>query len=240
MSVYFSRLEYREEICEGTLAFACSQPSAFHFRAGQYVEISLIAPKRRDIGGSSRSFSIASAPFENELLFIMRQSNSAFKQELGWLPLGSKIQISGAAGHFVLDEAPRRPAVFLAGGIGFAPCRSILRQAFHERSPRDIFLVYSNRRPEDAACLGELRQFEKEHPNFRLTATMTRMASSGAGWSGEQDPINPMMLRRVVTGVCAPIYYIAGPSRFVTGMISVLTALDVGEADIRTEDFGEY
>jgi len=49
-----------------------------------------------------------------------------------------------------------------------------------------------------------------------------------------------VMLRRVVTDVCAPVYYIAGPSRFVTGMISVLTALDVGEVDIRTEDFGEY
>jgi len=72
LSAHFSRLEHREEICERTLALACSQPSAFHFRAGQYVEMSLIAPKRRDIGGSSRSFSIASAPFENQLLFIMR------------------------------------------------------------------------------------------------------------------------------------------------------------------------
>jgi len=48
------------------------------------------------------------------------------------------------------------------------------------------------------------------------------------------------MLRRILTGVSTPVYYIAGPSRFITGMISALTALDVEEANIRTEDFGEY
>ncbi len=240
LSIYVSRLEQRDEICEGTVAVRLSRPSAFYFRAGQYVGITLTTPKRRDIGGNSRSFSIESAPFENVLLFLVRLSNSAFKEELQSLPLGSEIQISGAAGHFVLHEDPQRPAVLLAGGIGLAPCRSILRQTFHDRCERDIFLFYSNRRPEDAAYLGELRQFEKEHPKFRLTATMTRMAGSRIAWNGETGPINTAMMRRFLTEVKAPVYYVTGPSRFVTGMISALTALDVGEADIRIEDFGEY
>lgn len=240
MSIYFSRLEQHEEICEGTVALHLSRPSAFYFRAGQFVEMTLIKPKKRDIGGNSRSFSIASAPFENELLFVMRLSNSAFKEELMSLPRGREIQISGAAGHFTLHEDLERPIVFLAGGVGFAPCRSILRQAFHDRSERDLFLFYSNRRPEDAAYLGELRQFEKEHRMFHLTATMTRTVDAGVGWSGEKGPIDSVMLRRFLTDVSPPVYYIAGPSRFVTGMISALTALDVEEADIRTEDFGEY
>ena len=240
MSFYISQLEHREKICEGTLALELNKPATFRFHAGQYVEITVIEPRKRDIGGSSRTFSIASAPFEDRLTFVMRLSNSAFKEELRSLPLGSPIQISGAAGSFVLDEDPKRPAVFLAGGVGLAPCRSILRQTFYDRTKRDIFLFYANRHPEDAAYLGELFELEKEHRNFRFIATMTRLTGSRNAWNGETGPINAAMLRRFLTGVKAPAYYVTGPSRFVTGMISALTALDVGEADVRVEDFGEY
>ena len=240
MSVYTSRLVRREKICEGTLAFELTKLVTFHFRAGQYVEITVIEPRKRDIGGNNRTFSIASAPFEDKLTFVMRLSGSAFKEELSSLPLGSPIQISGAAGSFVLDEDPKRPAVFLVGGVGLAPCRSILRQTFYDGLKQDIFLFYSNRRPEDAAYLGELSRLEKEHANFRLIATMTRMAGSDTAWNGETGPITAAMLRHFLTRVKTPVYYVTGPSRFVTGMISALTALDVVEADVRVEDFGEY
>lgn len=163
LSVYFSRLEHREEICAGTLALQLTKPATFHFRAGQYVEITVIKPRKRDIGGNSRTFSIASAPFEDKLTFVMRLSNSAFKEELRSLPLGSPIQISGAAGSFVLNEDPTRAAVFLVGGVGLAPCRSILRQVSYDGVKRDIFLFYSNRRPGDAAYLGEWFEHEKEY-----------------------------------------------------------------------------
>ena len=240
MSVYVSRLEHREKICEGTLALELTRPATLHFRAGQYVEITVIEPGKRDIGGNSRTFSIASAPFEDKLTFVMRLSNSAFKEELRSLRIGSPIQISGAAGSFLLHQDPKRAAVFLVGGVGLAPSRSILRQAVHDRIQRDIFLFYSNRRPEDALYLGELSQLEKVHANFHLIATMTRMAGSKSAWNGETGPINPAMLRHFLTEVKAPVYYVTGPSRVVTGMISALTALDVGEADVRVEDFGEY
>lgn len=240
MSVYASRLVRCEKICEGTLALESTKPATFHFRAGQYVEIRVIEPRKRDIGGNSRTFSIASAPFEGKLTFVLRLSDSAFKEELRSLPPGSSIEISGAAGSFVLNEDQGRPAVFLVGGVGLASCRSILRQAFYDGIEQDIFLFYSNRRPEDAAYLGELSQLEKEHANFRLIATMTRMVASESVWNGETGPITAAMLRHFLTGVKTPVYYVTGPSRFVTGMISALTALDVGEADVRVEDFGEY
>ena len=121
-----------------------------------------------------------------------------------------------------------------------APCRSILRQVVHDRIKRDIFLFYSNRRPEDTAYLGELFELEKAQSNFRMITTMTRLGGSRSAWNGEAGPINAAMLRRLLTGVKAPDYRVTGPSRFVTGMISALTALDAGESDIHIEDFGEY
>ena len=163
-----SRLEYREEICEGTIAFGLQRPTGFRFRAGQYVEITLIKAAKRDIGGDTRTLSIASAPFESGPLFAIRLSKTAFKQVLEALPLGSEIEIRGPAGTFALHEDPLRPAVFLAGGIGLAPFLSIVRQAFHDRLRRDIYLFYSNRRPEDTAYLGELQEWEKTNHSFRL------------------------------------------------------------------------
>lgn len=240
MPIYLSRLEYREEICKGTIAFGLQKPVGFRFRAGQYVELALIKPTKRDIGGDTRTFSIASAPFEDELQFAMRLSKTAFKQVLAALPLGAEVEIRGPAGVFALHEDARRPAVFLAGGIGLAPFLSILRQARHDQIGRDIYLFYSNRRPEDAAYLGELQEWAKANHSFRFIPTMTRMEESRILWSGETDLIDAKMLSRLLPDLIVPVYYVSGPSRFVTGMISVLTVLNVEETNIRTEDFGEY
>jgi len=234
-----SRLEYREELCEGTIAFGLQKPADFRFRAGQYVEIALMKPAKRDIGGDTRTLSIASAPFESGLLFAMRLSKTAFKQVLEALPLGSEIEIRGPAGTFALREDPRRPVVFLAGGIGLAPFLSILRQAFHDRIGRNIYLFYSNRCPEDTAYLGELQEWEKTNHSFRFIPTMTRMAESRIRWNGDR-PYRPEDVEAFAAQSDRASLLCGWPFALCDGYDSVLTVLNVEEVDIRTEDFGEY
>jgi len=81
----------KHEICEGTVALQLTKPATFHFRAGQYVdqhvEMTVIKPRKKDLGGNSRDFfHCESAPFEDKLMFVMRLSNSAFKElrSLAW------------------------------------------------------------------------------------------------------------------------------------------------------------
>jgi predicted ferric reductase len=88
------------------------------------------------------------------------------------------------------------------------------RHAAHAKLPTSITLFYSNRRPEDAAFLGELLQLEKTNPNFRLVATITAAQDSAQPWSGEIGLISHEMLRRYLPNVLAPIYYFAGPARW--------------------------
>jgi len=235
-----SKLKRREEVAEGTMAFHFEKPAGFNFKAGQFADLTLTNPPETDAEGNTRTFSISSPPFENELMFTTRMRDTAFKRSLKNVPLGTEVEIGSAAGSFTLHRNPAKPAVFLAGGIGITPFLSILRQSDHDRLPHKLYLFYSNRRPEDAPFLDALQNLEKTNPNFRLICTMTEMAKSKQEWKGETVPIAQEMLSRYLAILQGPIYYSAGPPAMVAGMQKMLVSAGVDGDDIRAEDFAGY
>jgi len=238
MSVHEVKLKGRLEVAEGTLAFRFSRPDGFAFEAGQAISLELIEPPA-DAGQGSRSLSLVSAPFERELVVATRMRDSAFKRALKALPEGASMRIDGPFGDLTLDGTGR-PAAFIAGGIGITPFMSMLRQAAHDRSPRRLFLAYSNRRPEDSAFLDELQELERRNERFRLKATMTDMGMSARDWSGETGLVDADMLKRLVGDLAAPIYYVVGPPAMVEAMQRTLTGAGIAEDRIRTEEFYGY
>jgi ferredoxin-NADP reductase len=234
------RLLRREEVAEGTMAFHFEKPAGFHFKPGQSADITLSDPPETDAEGNIRTFSIASPPFESELVFATRVRDTAFKRSLKKVPLGTEVSIAPAAGSFTLHKNPAKPAVFLAGGIGITPFFSIVRQADRDHLPQALYLFYSNRRPEDAAFLDTLQALEKTNPNFRLICTMTEMAKSKKEWKGETGFIIKEMLVKYLARLQGPIYYTAGPPALVAAMREMLIASSVDEDDIRAEDFAGY
>ena len=196
MAVYKTKLIKKEEVAEGTMAFYFEKPDGFDFIAGQYVTVSLINPPETDNEGNSRFFSLITAPYENYLGVATRIRDTAFKRILKNLPLDSEVMITGPDGSFCLDKDASKPAVFLIGGIGITPVFSILKNAAYEKLPHQLFLFYSNKRPEDAAFLKELQNLGKENPNFKLIATMTEMENSKQAWRGETGFINKEMLQK--------------------------------------------
>jgi ferredoxin-NADP reductase len=239
MPSHTSSLLARESVADNTLAFHFVKPAGFAFRAGQCADVALVSSPFHDLWGNLRTFSIASAPFEDHLEFVMRLSNTAFKRALSVAPRGTTVVLKGPAGKFYLDSHDTRPAVFLAGGVGIAPFLSMLRQAEHDRSPRPFYLFYSNHEVSDSAYLGELSQFATNNV-LRLKLVPTITADGGSDWNGERGRIEAAMLQRHIPAGTHPVYYVSGPSQFVSSMISVLTALDAGEADVQIEDFGEF
>jgi len=240
MTTYQSRLRGREEVAEGTMAFHLEKPAGFQFKAGQYVDISLINPPETDSQGIVRSFSIASAPYENELLVVTRMRNSAFKRVLSVLPLGTEVKLEGPMGSFTLHKNRVKAAVFLAGGIGITPFLSMIRQAAEEKFPQLLYLFYSNRRPKDAAFLKDLEVLSQLNGNCAFIPSMSEMDKSKLDWQGERGFINREMLLRHMDGLKGPIYYVAGPPGMVAAMREMLTHAGVEEDDIRTEEFGGY
>ena len=235
-----SRLQAREEIAVRTMAFHFERPAGFEFKAGQAIDVLLTNPPETDSEGDARTFSIASAPFENELLVATRMRDTAFKRSLSRLPLGTPVRIDGPSGSFTLHKNSAKPGVFLAGGIGITPFLSILSQAARDRLPHKLYLFYSNRRPEDAAFLDTLQGLQQANPNFRLIATMTELSRSQKQWQGETGFINREMLSRHLNNLQGPIYYIAGPPAMVAAMREMLVEATVDEDDIRTEEFAGY
>jgi ferredoxin-NADP reductase len=237
---YGSKLLSRVEVAEGTMAFHFEKPHGFTFRAGQFADVTLIDPPETDGEGNTRTFSIASPPFEGDLVFTTRMRNTAFKRSLKKVPLATEVQIGEAGGSFTLHKNPAKPAVFLAGGIGITPFFSIVRQADRDRLPHKLYLFYSNRRPEDAAFLEALQSLETTNPNFRLICTMTEMTKSAKEWKGETAPIDKEMLSRHLAILQGPIYYIAGPPAMVAALRQTLVSAGVEEDDIRAEEFSGY
>jgi ferredoxin-NADP reductase len=165
---------------------------------------------------------------------------SAFKRGLASVPIGTRVELKGPSGSFTLHRNPRRTAVILAGGIGITPFRSILVDAAHRKLPHRIYLFYSNRRPEDAPFLDELRGLEAQNPNFRFIPTMTQPERSGREWRGEVGKIGPELLARHLQNLESPIYYVAGPPEMVKGLRRMLEGSGVDPDDIRTEEFDGY
>lgn len=230
----------RRLVAEGTMAFHFEKPAHFVFTPGQFVDLTLLQPSETDAAGNTRAFSIASAPEELTLMVATRLRDTAFKRELQRMPLGTTVRMEGPFGNLVLHADHARPAVFLAGGIGITPFRSMVVHAAMLRSPRRIVLFYSNRRPEDAAFLDELQALQEKNPHYTFVATMTQPEKSSRVWQGETGFINAALLSKHLVNVEKPIYYVVGPPGMVTGLRTMLKDAHIDDSDVRTEKFAGY
>lgn len=240
MSVYKVKLTEKREVAEGTMAFHFEKPEDFAYKAGQFADCTLINPAETDAEGSTRAFSFASAPYEGELMFATRMRDTAFKRVLKAMELGTEISLNAPHGSFTLHDDMCFPAVFLTGGIGVTPVRSIVQQAMHDNLPHRILVFYSNRGPEDAAFLDELMEFQDSNPNYIFVGTMTEMEKSNREWHGETGFIDKAMLQKFVDDLTLPIYYIDGPPAMVKAMRQMLSEAGVDKGNIRTEEFSGY
>jgi ferredoxin-NADP reductase len=226
----------RDEVARGTFAIHLKRPDGFTFKAGQAVYVTLPALKEVDGKGFVRTFSIASAPDDPDLVIATRLTDSALKRSLASLPIGSDIEIEGPYGDLTLHDDAARPAAFLAGGIGITPFRSMIRDAAKSGRARDLTLFYSNRSAEDAAFLSELEKTAGENPGFKLVSTMT----DAPDWQGERGFITREMIERHVGDIARPVFYLAGPPAMVAAMETLLKSAGVKAESIHAEEFAGY
>ena len=198
---------------------------------------SLIDPPETDAEGTRRIFSIASACYEDDLMMATRMRDTAFKRVLAAMPEGSEIAVNGPVGKLTLPEDQSRPAVFLAGGIGITPFRSMILEATRKNSDQQILLFYSNRRIADAAFFDELRGLEKRNLHYKFIPTLT---AADQEWQGETGHINHDMLVRYITDLSEPIYYIAGPAAMTEALKNMLDEAGIISDNIRSEKFTGY
>lgn len=166
--------------------------------------------------------------------------DTAFKRVLKGMEPGTEVTMDAPYGSLTLHHNAAIPAVFLTGGIGITPVRSMILQAAHDKLPHKIFVFDSNRRPEDTPFLQELVERRSNNPNCLFVGTMTKMEESKSKWAGETGLIDKAMLLRYVSDLPLPIYYISGPRGMVAAMRETLNQAGVDDDNIRTEEFSGY
>lgn len=235
-TIYSTRLLAKEEVAHETVAFHLVKPDGFTFKAGQAVYLTLPAPREGDKKGRMRTFSIASAPEDSDLMIATRMTASAFKRALAELQVGSSIELEGPYGDLTLHADATRPAVFLAGGIGITLFRSMIREDLRRGPTRDLTLFYSNRSVQDAAFLSELQALARDNARFSLVTAI----SDAMDWQGERGPIKREMIEKYIGALAGPVFYIAGPPAMVGAMAAMLQDAGVRPENIRAEAFLGY
>jgi ferredoxin-NADP reductase len=235
---YKARLLDREKVGGDLLLFHVEKPEGFHFLAGQFCFITVPDMGYHDEKGLRRAFSIASSPHEKDLLFVMKTSDSALKRTIVEISPGTVVTLGPPAGSLVLPAGTGVPFVFIAGGVGIAPFRSLVLHAADQRTGHTITLFYSSQTPEETPFLEQLQQVPDRYPQFHVIVTMTRVGEKK--WAGSTGRISPDMIRSGCTVWDRALYYIVGPPAMAAGMKEMLLGMNIPAVRIKMELFTGY
>jgi CDP-4-dehydro-6-deoxyglucose reductase len=191
----------------------------FHFRAGQFVSMTL---QRDDGSEHTRAYSIASAPRADGRfdLCLNRVPAGLFSNYLCNLQPGAAMNFSGPHGFFVLQQPIERDLVFIATGTGIAPIRGMLADLFAtDGAPEhEVWLLFGVRQPETILYRSEFDRLTARLPRFHFVPVLSRPP---AGWVGEQGHVQDA-LRKLLVGRHDFDAYICGLKAMVDDVRRIL------------------
>jgi len=196
----------------------------FAFSPGQYLEWTL-GHRYPDNRGNRRYFIIASSFTEPQVRLGVKFYNpaSSFKRALAAMPVGGTLSASHLSGGFVLPKNKEKKLVFIAGGIGVTPFRSMVQYLLDTKERRNIVMLYSNRGTEDIAYknLFDRAQAELGIKTVYQTGTL----------------IDAATIVREVPDYRERTFYISGPRGMVDAFKKTLTGMGVSRFKIKTDFF---
>lgn len=198
------------------------KPVGFNFYPGQYLDIKL--PAGQD---NIKTFTISTSPTENYLMITARKGISKFKKIMQNLSAGDNIVVTHPIGTFILDESQKN--IFIAGGIGITPFRSMIKYAVDQNIRQNLTLMYLNS-SDNFLFKDTLDDLQKNLPNLNIIYRQTRL----------QGRPNAEELKALVRGNDEAIYYLAGPTEMVENFEKILLNLGMDNVNIRTDRFDGY
>jgi ferredoxin-NADP reductase/nitrite reductase/ring-hydroxylating ferredoxin subunit len=218
------------------------------YTSGQYAFFD-IGGVNDDLKGPIRHFTISSSPTEKFIMFSTRIRDSPYKKRLSTLEVGPKVKVRGPEGQFVLHEDYSKPAIFLSGGIGVTPFRSMIKYATDKQLPLNIIMFDSNRNSNNILFKKEFDEWANINKNLKIIYTISEnnqnehSSSTINEWKGEFGRIDKaMILKYVDTNMLNnSIIYICGPPTMIKAMQSLMQEeLEISEDRIRIEEFTGY
>ncbi len=232
-------LKEKKSIAADTYEFIFLSREALSFVPGQYLEWTL-EHKKPDTRGNRRYFTIASSPTEKEFHIGVKfyPESSTFKKKLQSLESGEKIAASQLAGDFVMPKEKEKKLVFISGGIGITPFRSIVKYLIDKDEKRDIVHFYSNKNFGDIAYADLLAEAEKKL-QIKTIYTLTDK-DIPKGWPGERGFIDQEKIEKYVPDYKERIFYLSGPHTMVDAFNALLRKMGVPRTNIKKDFFPGY
>lgn len=231
----------RKEICENTYSFTFNlNNSGYEFKPGQYAHFTIQDPVIKDENGNSRPLSFASSPHhKNTILIAGRNNHSVFIENMLSLVPGAEVFISEPEGDISLSPNESVENVFIAGGIGITPVRSIIEFATENDLKNKITLFYSNKSLLQSAFLNDFINWSEMNDNFRLITFLddTKNISGFDNVVFESGRIDSGKLKKHLKNFENKNYYLIGPPEMVDSMKELLIKEKVSEEKIKTEKF---
>jgi len=230
------RVAETPEVVTLSLVADGAEPIPFEFLPGQFVTIHLDA-HGRDV---RRAYSISSSPTRRraiDLTIKLEARGLASPFLVRKLQVGDEIDVEGPFGKFALADEEASAVAFIAGGVGVAPFRSMIRFLFDRGRQGAIDLVYSCRRPEEIVFRKEFEELARAASNFRFHTTITR--ATPEEWPSRRGRIAREMLESCVPDLARRRCFVCGPGPMVRSVRAMLVELGLPKTSIVVESFGE-
>lgn len=224
---------------DATYSFLWQPDKKVNYLPGQYMYFTLSKLLFPDPRGATRHFTLSSSPTEKYLMFSTRmRKESGYKQTLSRLSIGDQIECDGPNGEFILDEKKDTTQIFLAGGIGITPFRSMIVYDFEKSVGNKIILFYSNSNQSEITFKSELEKISKKHKKYTIFFTVSKTQKN---WNGLNCRINSDMLEKHISksDLNNSVFWVSGPPPFVSGMEKEIERLGI-ETNIYTDRFTGY
>ncbi len=220
-------LKEKTKITEDIYNVIFSTSQKFSFLPGQYMEWTL-SHSKSDSRGNRRYFTIASSPTERDIVLGVRFTphGSSFKNKLSSLSENSEIIAGQIAGDFTMPKDLRKKLVFIAGGIGVTPFRSMVKSILDTKEKRDIVVLYTAKNYEDFAYRNIFDEAAKEM-GIKVIYTITDIKNIPKNWKGHIGRIDEQLIQKEIPDFKERIFYLSGPNAMIESFGNTLKKIGI-------------
>lgn len=235
---FILKLKESREIALDTYEFVFSHDNKFSFRPGEYMEWTL-EKRDPDSRGNRRYFTIASSPTEKDIKLGIKfyPEPSSFKNRLLYMKPGDTIIAAQRGGDFVMPKNNEKKLVFIAGGIGVTPFRSMVQFLVDTKEQRNIRVLYANKSAENIAYKDVFDSAYSEL-GIRTTYVVSDLQGDVLPLSNTRKGfIDEANIKDLIPDYDDCVFYISGPQGMVSGTKTLLEKIGVKTNNIKTDYF---
>lgn len=201
------------------------RPHGFQFEAGDWIDIEF--PGQELAGG--KTYSLSASPTEADMMVTFREGLSPLKRTIVGSKSGDKLRITQYGNDYGFQLRQNKSSTLIAGGVGIAPFRSMLKEMLEQGGKNTVRLIYLNQN-EHFLFKEELDTWARTLPNLTIHYVVTKELSRKK---------REKLITSLITDTNQQ-FYISGPPGMVTSNVSLLGALGVTTRNIKTDVFGGY